>query len=103
MIILYFIIAAFLYAITASLPFWTNKNTQLIIAMIIGMGANACWVLISRSIPQSSIPIFSLYFDTQLTMMYLFIPYFFIQFNLSITQIIGIVFIFIGLILTHIK
>lgn len=95
-----FILAGLSYALSASLPFLVTKNTQMVIAIIIGIVTNLCWVQISRSVPESDIPLYGLAYDMMLTMAFLIIPYFFIKFNLTNTQIIGIVLALVGLYLT---
>jgi len=99
----FFITAAISYSIMASLPFLVSRNIQLIIAVLLGMVANASWVFISRAVGREDIPLYSLYFDIQLTMIYLLVPFLFIEFNLSYTQLLGIALIFTGIVLTHIK
>ena len=96
---MYFALAAALYAIIASLPFWTTKTTQVVAAIALGALTSFCWVCISRSVPPSAIPIYSLVYDVMLTSVFFLIPFFFVPFNLTLKQIIGAVLILIGLIL----
>lgn len=100
MLYAYFLLAFISYAISAALPFLVSKTTQLWIAVGIGIVTNICWTLISRSVSQSDIPIYSLYYDAMLTLTFLVIPFFFITFELTSRQVIGILFVLVGLFLT---
>lgn len=100
MLYLYFSLAFISYTISASLPFLVSKTTQLWVAAGIGIVTNICWTLISRSVTQSDIPIYSLYYDAMLTLTFLFTPFFFITFELTSKQVIGILFVLVGLFLT---
>lgn len=97
MLHLAFIIAGLSYALSASLPFIVTKNVQMAIAVCIGIVTNVCWVTISRAVPQTDIPLYGLAYDAMLTMMFLIMPYFFIKFELSTTQSVGIAMVLIGL------
>jgi len=98
-----FLIAALAYSIMAVLPFLVSRNIQLVVAILLGIVANASWVFISRTVSKQDIPLYSLYFDVQLTLIYLLVPLFFIKFNFNPIQAIGIILILVGIILTHIK
>ena len=100
MVIAPFLIAFVSYSISASLPFWTSKNAQMAIAVVIGVIANVCWVIISRNVNQNDIPIYGLAYDAMLTLTFLITPYFFIKFNLTFVQIFGILMVLVGLFLT---
>lgn len=95
-----FIIAGMAYALSASLPFWVSKNTQMAVSILIGIIANLCWVTISRGVPQNEIPLYGLIFDSILTLLFLFVPFFFIKFELTVTQCVGILMVLVGLFLT---
>ena len=87
-------------SISASLPFITSKHNQLFIAIIVGIVTSICWAFISRSVPQSEIPLYGLLYDAMLTLIFLIIPFFFIKFELNKTKVFGIVLVLIGLFLT---
>jgi len=96
---IYFIVAALSYSVIAALPFVVSKNIQLMLAVLFGALANICWALITRSIDQSLIPIYSLYYDIMLTLIFLVVPFAFIEFTFSASQIIGALLIVIGIVL----
>lgn len=96
---LYFLMAALLYSLSASLPFWVTTRVQMAMAICIGVLTSLCWVGISRSVKPEQIPIYGLAFDSMLTMIFLLMPFFFISFNLSNRQVLGIIMVLTGIFL----
>lgn len=97
MLYIYFSVAAVSYSILAALPFITSKQMHLAFAILFGIVANVCWALISRTIDQSTIPIVGLFYDLMLTIIFLIVPFIFIEFNLSTKQIVGAILIILGI------
>jgi membrane protease YdiL (CAAX protease family) len=97
----YFLISACLYSLSASLPFLVTKSTQMWIAPVVAILTSLVWVSIARSIPPQEVPLYGLYYDIMLTLVFLVIPYIFVDFNLTPLQIFGILLIFTGIILTR--
>ena len=99
LILTLYIISGIFYSISASLPFWIAGRNQIILAILLGIGANVSWVMISRNVNKVDIPIYGLYYDVMLTCAFILVPFIFVPFTLTKTQIVGIVLVLLGLIL----
>lgn len=99
MIYLYYFLAGLAYCVVAALPFIVTKSTQLWLGAAVGIVANVCWTLISRSVIQQDIPIYGLIYDAMLTLVFFGVPFLFIDSDITTRQIVGIVVTFIGLVL----
>jgi drug/metabolite transporter (DMT)-like permease len=98
LILTLYIISGIFYSISASLPFWIAWRNQIILAILVGIGANVTWVMISRNVNKIDIPIYGLYYDIMLTSIFILVPFIFIPFTLTRVQILGIVLVLLGLI-----
>jgi drug/metabolite transporter (DMT)-like permease len=100
LILTLYIISGIFYSISASLPFWITGRNQILLAILVGIGANVTWVMISRNVNKIDIPIYGLYYDIMLTSVFILVPYFFIPFTLTRIQIVGIMLVLLGVYLT---
>ena len=97
----YFILASILYAIAASLPFLgLTAAYQYPMAMILGVGTSICWTAINRSILKQDVVIYGMYYDSMLTLIYLIVPFLYINNTLTIRQMLGILLMVLGIFLT---
>ena len=101
LIFLPYILACILYIVSASLPFLNlSASKQYTLASIIAIIAGSCWVAISRSVNKEQVVLYGAYYDVMLTFIFLIVPFFFMGFSLTNRQLIGIIIIFTGLVVT---
>ena len=99
MIYLYYVLAGLAYCVVAALPYIVTKSTQLWLGAAVGIVANVCWTLISRAVQPTEIPLYGMAYDAMLTLMFFVVPFFFIEFTLTVKQCFGVLLVFLGLFL----
>lgn len=96
-----FIFVSILYSIYALVPFFIKNNSlKFVLAAIMSAMGGILWMTIATNIPKESIPIYGLYFDTAITLSFFLVPLFFVNPNLSIYNILGVILILAGIWLT---
>lgn len=90
-----------IYCMYAYLPFLNLKGpTHYISASVFAILGSLLWVTISRSVGKGEIALYGLYFDAILTISFLLIPILVHESSLNYKQIIGILLILIGILLS---
>lgn len=103
MISLCYLGAAVIYSIYAALPFLSiPAKYHYPLGMTLSALAGLCWVTISRNVNSNQISLYGAYFDAILTLLFLFVPIWYTGYNFSAKQSLGVIFIFIGMLLTKI-
>lgn len=96
-----YILTFIIYCMYAYLPFLNlQSHFHYISASVFAILGSTLWVTISRSVDKGEIALYGLYFDAVLTLSFLLVPLIAHEFSLNYKQIIGILLILIGILLS---
>lgn len=96
-----FIIAFFLYALSAYISFHPLIKKQwyfLYLGLSVSLVCNLIWLHIAKTTENvSKLTVYGLYWDSLITFCFLAVPFFFFEVQFNYKQLIGIMFILLGI------